>query len=85
MLLNCINRDGTFSGLDLDFLRKVNLNVSIPVIGAGGLGRNSHIFECFNKTDISAIAAGSFFVYRNISKSVLINYPDKKLLKAKNK
>ena len=85
LLLNCINRDGTFSGLDLEFLRKINLNVSIPVIGAGGLGRNSHIFDCFNKTDISAIAAGSFFVYRNISRSVLINYPDKKLLKAKNK
>ena len=77
LLLNCINRDGTFSGLDLGFLRKVNLNVSIPVIGAGGLGRNSHIFDCFNKTDISAIAAGSFFVFHGKLNAVLISYPTK--------
>jgi cyclase len=38
ILLNCIERDGTLSGYDLDLIKQVSAAVSIPVIACGGAG-----------------------------------------------
>jgi imidazole glycerol-phosphate synthase subunit HisF len=38
ILLNCIERDGTMQGYDLDLIRAVSSAVSIPVIACGGAG-----------------------------------------------
>ena len=66
------------------FFRKVNLNVSIPVIEAGGLGKNSHIFECLIKLIYQRLLQEAN-VYETYLNQCTINYPDKKLLKTKNK
>jgi glutamine amidotransferase/cyclase len=61
ILLNCIDRDGTNSGFDLELINAVSAAVSIPVIASSGAGRVEHFHEVFTKTEAeSALAAGIF-------------------------
>ncbi|MDM8526309.1 imidazole glycerol phosphate synthase subunit HisF [Desulfococcaceae bacterium HSG8] len=61
ILLNCIDRDGTNTGFDIELIRAVKDAVSIPVIASSGAGSAEHFFEVFTKTDAeSALAAGIF-------------------------
>ena len=78
LVLNSIDRDGTMTGYDIETIRKIADTVSIPVIALGGAGNINHLFEAIDKTHVSAVAAGSMFVYQGKHKAVLINYPDHK-------
>ncbi len=61
ILLNCIDRDGTKSGFDLELINLVKQSVSIPVIASSGAGNASHFVDvfCGTQTD-AALAAGIF-------------------------
>lgn len=61
ILLNSIDRDGKANGYDIDFIKKVTSNVKIPVIACGGAGTKTDILECFQKTNVDAVAAGNIF------------------------
>ena len=61
ILLNCIDRDGTNSGFDLELIKLVKQSVSIPVIASSGAGRASHFVDVFQETSTdAALAAGIF-------------------------
>ncbi len=61
ILLNCIDRDGTNSGFDLELIKMVKEVVSIPVIASSGAGKSSHFVEVFKETSAeAALAAGIF-------------------------
>ncbi len=61
LLLNCIDRDGTNSGFDIELINAVKAAVSIPVIASSGAGCKEHFREVFTETDAeSALAAGIF-------------------------
>ena len=61
ILLNCIDRDGTGQGFDLELINAVKEAVSIPVIASSGAGCAEHFLEVFKKTGAeSALAAGIF-------------------------
>ena len=61
ILLNCIDRDGTNSGFDLELINAVKSRVSIPVIASSGAGNPHHFLEVFETTAAeSALAAGIF-------------------------
>jgi len=61
ILLNCIDRDGTNSGFDLELINAVREAVGIPVIASSGVGCVEHFSEMFAKTDVEAgLAAGIF-------------------------
>jgi len=61
ILLNCIDRDGTNSGFDLELIDAVKGVVSIPVIASSGAGSPEHFHEVFSRTSAeSALAAGIF-------------------------
>lgn len=61
ILLNCIDRDGTNSGFDIELIRAVKSVVSIPVIASSGAGCVEHFEEVFARTKAdSALAAGIF-------------------------
>ncbi|MCF7974881.1 MAG: imidazole glycerol phosphate synthase subunit HisF [Phycisphaerae bacterium] len=61
ILLNCIDRDGTNSGFDIELIRAVSDAVTIPVIASSGAGTVEHFTEVFEKTDVeAALAAGIF-------------------------
>jgi len=61
ILLNCIDKDGTNSGFDLELIRMVKDAVSIPVIASSGAGCAAHFTEVFLETGVeAALAAGIF-------------------------
>jgi glutamine amidotransferase/cyclase len=61
ILLNCIDKDGTNSGFDLELINLVKEAVTIPVIASSGAGCPEHFLEVFTQTDAeAALAAGIF-------------------------
>jgi glutamine amidotransferase/cyclase len=61
ILLNCIDRDGTNAGFDIELINAVKKAVSIPVIASSGAGCEAHFAEVFENTAAeSALAAGIF-------------------------
>ena len=61
ILLNCIDRDGTNSGFDLELINAVKSAVTIPVIASSGAGCAEHFREVFTRTKAeAALAAGIF-------------------------
>ncbi|MBM4311910.1 MAG: imidazole glycerol phosphate synthase subunit HisF [Deltaproteobacteria bacterium] len=61
LLLNCIDRDGTCGGFDLELINAVKASVSIPVIASSGAGSAEHFAELFVRTGAeAALAAGIF-------------------------
>lgn len=61
ILLNCIDRDGTNKGFDLELIQAVKQAVGIPVIASSGAGRAEHFLEVFTQTGAdAALAAGIF-------------------------
>jgi glutamine amidotransferase/cyclase len=61
ILLNCIDRDGTDSGFDIELISAVTKAVSIPVIASSGAGCAEHFYQVFTETEAeSALAAGIF-------------------------
>jgi glutamine amidotransferase/cyclase len=61
ILLNCIDRDGTNAGFDLELVKAVKDAVTIPVIASSGAGCPAHFADVFTATGAdAALAAGIF-------------------------
>ena len=61
ILLNCIDKDGTSSGFDLELINDVKAAIKIPVISSSGAGMPEHFAEVFEKTPTdAALGAGMF-------------------------
>ncbi|KAH8879318.1 imidazole glycerol phosphate synthase HisHF [Thozetella sp. PMI_491] len=61
ILLNCIDKDGTNSGFDLELISQVKAAIRIPVIASSGAGNPGHFEEVFEKTTTdAALGAGMF-------------------------
>ena len=59
VLLNCIDRDGTNSGFDLELISDVKAAVTIPVIASSGAGNPAHFADVFRETTTdAALGAG---------------------------
>ena len=76
ILLNSIDRDGTMAGYDLDLLRRVAGDLTIPLIACGGAASVGDLVEATATGGASAVAAGSMFVFHGKHRAVLITYPD---------
>jgi cyclase len=59
--LNSIDRDGTGQGLDLDLLKQLPKDFSIPLIIAGGVGNTNHLEAGFKENKIDAVATANLF------------------------
>jgi cyclase len=77
ILLNAVDRDGTFSGPDLELISIAANEISIPIISLGGVSCLEDIKAALI-AGASAVAAGSFFVYHGPHRAVLITYPQSK-------
>lgn len=80
ILLNSVDRDGTFSGYDIELIKKVTSEINIPVIALGGAGSLNDFALAVNQGKAAAVAAGSYFVFYGPHRAVLITYPEKKEL-----
>jgi len=61
ILLTSMDKDGTKSGFDIDFLAKLTSLVNIPVIASGGAGKMEDFLEAFVKANVDACLAASLF------------------------
>jgi len=61
ILLTSIDREGTMQGYDLNLIKIVSKNVSIPVIANGGAGTRQHFVDAIKLSNASAVAASSVF------------------------
>jgi glutamine amidotransferase/cyclase len=66
ILLNCIDRDGTNSGFDLELIARVKKAVHIPVIASSGAGKADHFIEVFTATNADAALAAGIFHRREV-------------------
>ena len=80
ILLTSIDREGTWSGFDLDLVKSVADAVRIPVIAHGGGGSVEHIGDAVKRAGASAVALGSMVVFQKKGMGVLVNFPDRKQL-----
>lgn len=76
ILLTSIDKEGTWSGFDINLIKKVTDAVSIPVIAHGGAGNIDHIGEVVKQANASAVALGSMVVYQQKGYGVLVCFPD---------
>ncbi|KAL5117000.1 Histidine biosynthesis bifunctional protein hisB [Pleosporales sp. CAS-2024a] len=61
ILLNCIDKDGSNSGFDLELINDVKAAIKIPVIASSGAGNPEHFDQVFAKTRTdAALGAGMF-------------------------
>lgn len=67
ILLNCIDRDGTNSGFDLELIAMVKDAVGIPVIASSGAGSAGHFVEVFRETEADAALAAGIFHRREVA------------------
>ena len=80
ILITSMDKDGTWSGFDLELTKKVSDVVSVPVIANGGAGSLEDIGEVVKKGNASAVCLGSMVVYQQKEMGVLVNFPDKRKL-----
>ena len=66
ILLNCIDKDGTNSGFDLELINAVKAAVTIPVIASSGAGNAEHFLEVFTQTKAEAALAAGIFHRREV-------------------
>lgn len=74
IMINSIERDGTWEGYDEVLIEKIAHAVNVPVIACGGAG-NTDDFKKAVHAGASAVAAGSMFVYQKKGMGVLISFP----------
>lgn len=82
ILLTSIDREGTWSGFDLDLVKSVTDAVDVPVIAHGGAGTLEHVGDVVKRAGAAAVALGSMVVFQKKDVGVLVNFPDQ--LKLRN-
>lgn len=82
IILQSIDRDGTYSGYDLDSIKQISKGLNIPLVALGGAG-SLQDFSSAVAAGASAVAAGSMFVFQRPHQAVLISYPKQAELKEK--
>lgn len=76
IVLNSIDQDGVMKGYDLELVRMIRPEVTVPMTILGGAGTLADIGALYREAGIVGAAAGSLFVFKGTFRAVLINYPD---------
>ncbi|KNX39337.1 imidazole glycerol phosphate synthase subunit HisF [Luteipulveratus halotolerans] len=66
ILLNSMDADGTKNGFDLELIRAVRAEVSVPLIASGGAGSPQHFVEAV-EAGADAVLAASVFHFRELT------------------
>ena len=61
VLLQSIDRDGTFRGFDLKILKYMKKNLSCPVLVCGGGGNWNHFVDAFKIGDVDGVCTNNIF------------------------
>lgn len=74
IMLNSIDRDGTWTGYDLELIKAISDKIAMPLVACGGAGSVQHMKDAVS-AGASAVAAGSMFVFQKKGMGVLISFP----------
>lgn len=74
--INSIDKEGTKDGYDLKLYEISSKIVSVPIIASGGAKDEDDMVDLIKKKYVSAVAAGSMFVFMGKKNAVMINYPE---------
>ncbi|RLI70250.1 imidazole glycerol phosphate synthase HisHF, partial [Archaeoglobales archaeon] len=83
ILLNCIDRDGTKLGYDIELINHIKSVVSIPVIASSGAGSVEHFYEVFTKTEVEAALAAGIFHRKEVSIHEVKDYLKKRRIEVR--
>ena len=61
LYLNSMDRDGTGQGYDYDLLDSLPIPMHIPIILAGGAGKDIHLIEGLNDSRVDAVGTAHLF------------------------
>lgn len=76
IVINSIDQDGMMQGYDWQLIRSVAEAVSLPVVAAGGAGTLKDLVRAIKECKVSAVAAGSLFIFHGKHRAVLVTYPN---------
>ena len=65
ILLTSIDQEGTNKGFDINLVKNVKKNVSVPVIASGGMGKVEDLIEVVNICNVDAVAMANV-LHKNI-------------------
>lgn len=82
ILLTFVDREGMWTGYDLQLLQGVTDAVSVPVIAHGGAGCIADLGLAVKKGGASAVAIGSMVVFQKKDMGVLVNFPEQSTIDA---
>ncbi|RLT87603.1 MULTISPECIES: HisA/HisF-related TIM barrel protein [unclassified Ketobacter] len=74
LIINMVDKDGTYSGYDIDFVRDLTDHIGIPIVICGG-ARNLVDMKKASDAGCSAFGASSMFVFFGAERGVLPTYP----------
>jgi cyclase len=63
IVMNSIDADGTQAGYDLELLKTVSENVTVPVVASGGAGTPEDLYKAIVQGKADAVLAASIFHY----------------------
>ena len=75
-VLTAIDREGTWTGIDVDLTSSVTRRVTVPVIANGGAGTVEHIGDAIHRGGASGVAVGSMVVFQGKDLGVLVSFPE---------
>lgn len=75
IFINDVDNDGMMKGYDIELFEKISSNTKTPIIACGGAGNFNDLKKIIDNSEVSAIGAGSIFVFYGVHNAVLITYP----------
>ncbi|MFN3315802.1 MAG: imidazole glycerol phosphate synthase subunit HisF [Raineya sp.] len=70
LLVNSIDKDGSYQGFEIEAFKIIQNLTSIPIIALGGAKNARSFIELFEKTQVDAGAAGNFFHFTEHSVNI---------------
>jgi len=67
LLITSMDRDGTKDGYDLELIRTIADQVTVPVVASGGVGNLQHLVDGITRGHASAVLAASIFHFGEAS------------------
>ncbi|WP_041177535.1 imidazole glycerol phosphate synthase subunit HisF [Brachyspira intermedia] len=83
LVINSIDTDGVKNGFDIELLKEIADNVSIPLIASGGAGNLEHFKDVFQVKGVDAGLAASIFHFKEIDIKELKEYLQKNNIKVR--
>lgn len=67
VLLTSVDREGTRKGLDIALLKAITSEVTVPVIGSGGVGKPEDVIDAVRNGGVNAVAMADLLHYNRAS------------------